>query len=504
MKLLSPQQIHEWDAYTIAHEPVASIDLMERAARRCTDFIIENNFRQEHILIFCGKGNNGGDGLAIARQLIEAGLSPVVYILEFGAKGTDDFQTNLHRLHELTSAIHFIQSVAFFPAIDRHTALVIDALYGSGLNRPLQDMSAALVSHINNAGARIVSIDVPSGMFIDKSSAGSPVINATYTLTFQSLKLCFVVAENAALFGALRVLDIGLNDLFLQTAEAPLLLSKQLIAKSNKQRTDFAHKGTFGHALLIAGSTGKMGAAILAAKACLRTGAGLVSVYTDENYFNAVHAALPEAMCIASSATIDYEVYKSIGIGPGIGTLDESAIRVAATLTQYNKPTIIDADALTIIAANEGWLESIPAGSILTPHPKEFERLFGKSENDFERIEKAVNLSKEFPFTIVLKGHYTLIASKGKAWFNTTGNPGMAKGGSGDVLTGMLTALLSQGYEPLQAALTGVYLHGLAADIAAQHIAHESMLATDIIDRISDAILGLQERDDTSSVFGMV
>ncbi|CAN5537240.1 bifunctional ADP-dependent NAD(P)H-hydrate dehydratase/NAD(P)H-hydrate epimerase [soil metagenome] len=501
MKLLSPQQIHEWDAYTIVHEPIASIDLMDRAARSCTDFIIEHNFRQEQIFIFCGKGNNGGDGLAIARQLIEAGLSPVVYILEFGAKGTDDFQTNLHRLHQLTSAIHFIQSIEFFPAIDSNTALVIDALYGSGLNRPLKDMSATLVTHINNSNATVISIDVPSGMFIDKSSKDNPVIEATYTLTFQSLKLCFVVAENAALFGTVSVLDIALSNLFLQTVEAPLLLSKQLVAIHYKQRTDFAHKGTHGHALLIAGSKGKMGAAILAAKACLKTGAGLITVHTDENYFNAVHAALPEAMCIASSDAIDYTVYKSVGLGPGIGTIDESAIRVAATLTQFDKPTVIDADALNIIAANKGWLENIPAGSILTPHQKEFERLFGKNNNDFERIEKAINLSKDYPFIIVLKGHYTLIASKGEAWFNTTGNPGMAKGGSGDILTGMLTALLAQGYNPLQAALTGVYLHGLAADIAAQYIARESMLATDIIDRISDAILSLQETDDTASLF---
>lgn len=501
MKLLSPQQIQEWDAYTMAHESIASIDLMERAARRCKDFIIEHNFTQEHIFIFCGKGNNGGDGLAIARQLTEAGLLPVVYILEFGAKGTDDFQTNLHRLHQLSAAIHFIQSKDFFPAIDNHTTLVIDALYGSGLNRPLQDLSAELVIHINNSGATVISIDVPSGMFIDKSSKTHPVIKASYTLTFQALKLCFVVAENESLSGTVQVLDIGLSNSFLQTIQAPLLLLQQSIAKHYKQRTAFAHKGVYGHALLIAGGKGKIGAAILSAKACLKSGAGLVTVLTDENYFNAVHAALPEAMCMAFADTIDYTVYKSIGLGPGIGTNDESAIRVAATITKYNNPIVIDADALNILAANEGWLENIPAGSILTPHPKEFERLFGKSENDFERMERAISLSKKYAFIIVLKGHYTLIASKGDAWFNTTGNPGMAKGGSGDVLTGMLTALLAQGYDSLKAALTGVYLHGLAADLAAKHIAHESMLATDIIDRISDAVLSLQEIDDTASLF---
>lgn len=493
MKLLSPQQIHEWDAYTIEHEPIASIELMERAARSCTDFILEHNFRQKQILIFCGKGNNGGDGLAVARQLIEAGLSPVVYILEFGAKGTDDFQTNLHRLHQFTSSIYFIQSAEFFPSIDEYNDLVIDALFGSGLNRPLQQLSAALVDHINKAGATVIAIDVPSGMYIDKSSKENTVVKATYTLTFQALKLCFVVAENAELFGDVYILDIGLKEAYLQTADAYTLVTKQLIAAQLIQRNAFAHKGTYGHALLMAGNKGKMGAAILAARACLRSGAGLATVYTNENYFNAIHAALPEAMCISATEAIDHTVYRTIGIGPGIGINDESAILVAATLTQYNKPMVIDADALNIIAANEGWLDNVSAGSIITPHPKEFERLFGKSENDFDRIEKAIVLSKQYPFIIVLKGHHTLVASKGEAWFNTTGNAGMAKGGSGDVLTGILTALLVQGYDPLQAALTGVYLHGLAADIASQTIAQESMLATDIIAHISDALLSLQE-----------
>ncbi|QEC66067.1 NAD(P)H-hydrate dehydratase [Panacibacter ginsenosidivorans] len=501
MKLLSPQQIHEWDAYTIEHEPIASIDLMERAARRCTDFIIEHNFKHQQILIFCGKGNNGGDGLAIARQLIEAGLSPVVYILEFGAKGTDDFQTNLHKLHQLTTAIHFIQAAEFFPVIDKHKDLVIDALFGSGLNRPLQELSAALVDHINNAGVTVIAIDVPSGMFIDKSSKDNIVIKAKYTLTFQALKLCFIVAENAPCFGEVHVLDIGLINSFLQTIKTYTLVTKQLITTQLIQRNAFAHKGTYGHALLIAGNKGKMGAAILAAKACLRSGAGLVTINTNENYFTAVHAALPEAMCIDRSENIDHSIYKSAGIGPGIGVNDESAIVVAATLTQFTKPMVIDADALNIIAANEGWLNNVPAGSIITPHPKEFERLFGKCADDFERIEKVMALSIQYPFTIVLKGHHTMIASKGEAWFNTTGNPGMAKGGSGDVLTGMLSALLAQGYDPLQSALTGVYLHGLAADIAIKNIAQVSMLATDIIDHISDAILSLQETDDTSLSF---
>ena len=493
MKLLSPQQIHDWDAYTIANEPIASIDLMERAAKRCTDFIIGQNFPQQQVVIFCGKGNNGGDGLAIARQLTDAGLTAVVYILEFGARGTDDFQINLHRLHQANVQVHYIQSGEFFPFIDKEDHLVIDALFGSGLNRPLQDLSAALVYHINDSGASVVAIDVPSGMFIDKSSKGAAVIKATHTLTFQALKQCFIVAENEALTGLVHVLDIGLLPAFLHTVEAPRFINREDVAAIMKPRTSFAHKGTYGHAMLVAGNKGKMGAAILCAKAALKTGAGLVTLCTHEDYFSAVHSALPEAMCLSQHEVVDTATYKTIGIGPGIGTGAESGSLVSKTLEQFTAPMVIDADALNIVSANKTWLEKMPAQTIVTPHPKEFERLFGKSDNDFDRLQKTITFSKQYPLIIVLKGHYTLVAANGNAWFNTTGNAGMAKGGSGDVLTGMLTALLAQGYEPLQAAIAGVYLHGLAADIAAQTMAQESMLASDIIDHISDALLSLHE-----------
>lgn len=500
MKLLSSQQIHEWDAYTIEHEPIDSISLMERAARRCTDFLFEHNLTAPAIKIFCGKGNNGGDGLAMARQLIDAGLQPMIYILEFGAKGTDDFQINLHRLHLLTADIYFIQSAEFFPVISNND-IVIDALFGSGLNRPLQQLSARLVIHINEAGATIVSIDVPSGMYIDKSSKDNAVIKATYTLTFQALKLCFLVAENAEFFGDVHVLDIGLGNKFIEDVQADILITNKLVVANHIPRNAFAHKGIYGHVLLMAGSKGKMGAAILAAKACLRAGAGLATVYTNENYFNAVHAALPEAMCMAREEKIDTTLYKTIGAGPGCGTDDDTAKEFETLLKEFNKPMLIDADALSILSKNNQWLSLIPEGSILTPHPKEFERLFGKAANDFDRIERAKALSKEYPFIIILKGHYTLVAARGEGWFNTTGNAGMAKGGSGDVLTGLLTALLAQGYNPLAAAITGVYLHGLAADIATASVAQEAMMATDIIDHISDAILSLQATDEEATGF---
>jgi len=491
MKLLSPQQIHEWDAYTIANEPIASIGLMERAARKCTDFIIEENFIKAAIKIFCGKGNNGADGLAIACQLIEAGFTPLVYILEFGAKGTDDFQANLHRLHQLTTAIHFIQSKEFFPEINEQD-LVIDALYGSGLNRPLKELSEQLVNHINQAAARVISIDVPSGMFIDKTSNGYSIIKANYTLTFQSLKLCFLVAENADFFGIVKVLDIGLHPSFLQSINTDLeLVTHKQVSSYIKPRKPFSHKGNYGHALLIAGNKGKMGAAILAARACLRSGTGLLTMNIPDEGLNILQTAVPEAMCAIRGDAIDYSKFSAIGIGPGLGTTEESKKILENVLENYRKPMVLDADALNILSANKEMLNIVSAGSVFTPHPKEFERLTGVAEDDFKRIGLALQLSLAYPFLIVLKGHYTLIAYEGKGYFNTTGNPGMAKGGSGDVLTGILTALLAQGYSPLQAALSGVYLHGLAADHTLINQSVETMIATDMIENLGAAFYDL-------------
>ncbi len=345
MNLFTPQQIHDWDAFTIAHEPIASIDLMERAARTCTDYILGQMLPDQPVKIFCGKGNNGGDGLAIARQLADAGVHSVVYILEFGARGTDDFQTNLHRLHDLNVDIHFIQATDFFPAIAPDD-LVVDALYGSGLNRPLQDLSAALVHHINDSKAPVVAIDVPSGMFIDRSSVGNAVIRATATLTFQSLKRCFLVAENAPFAGEVHVMDIGLHPAFPATQHTALTLSEPAdMQQAWKPRNAFAHKGHHGHALLVAGNTGKIGAALLAAKACLRSGTGLLTVHLPATAMPIIHTALPEAMCMDRTAPVSPGQFSAIGMGPGMGTGTEMAALVNNLLAVDTKGFVLDADA---------------------------------------------------------------------------------------------------------------------------------------------------------------
>jgi hydroxyethylthiazole kinase-like uncharacterized protein yjeF len=487
MKILSAQQIHNWDAYTIANEPISSIDLMERAAQACTNYIFQQQLFDRPFKIFCGKGNNGGDGLAIARQLLLQLYNVSVYIIEFGAVGTDDFQANLNRLHELTVNIHFIQSEEFFTTIDEHD-VVIDALYGSGLNRPLKDMSAALIEHINQTKAYVISIDVPSGMFIDKSSVGNVVIRADVTLTFQSIKLCFMVAENAADTGELITLDIGLHPAFTDTVESNYqIITKQFIQSIYKSRKPFSHKGTYGHALIIAGNEGKMGAALMAAQACLRAGAGLTTVNVPKEYLNVVHTHLPEAMCTIREDAMSFKNINAVGIGPGLGTNEDAKKLVTTTLEQFKESMLIDADALNIISENKELLKQLNKSSVITPHPKEFERLFGKAANDFERMETALQQSIQCNCIIVLKGRYTLIAYNGKGWFNTTGNAGLAKGGSGDILTGIITALLAQHYDPLHAALFGVYIHGLAADITLERQSEESMLAHDVVENLGAA-----------------
>lgn len=488
MKLLSAKQFQEWDAYTISHEPISSIELMERAALICTEYIVKHFSINKSIRIFCAKGNNGGDGLSIARLLIGQGYPVTIYILELGKIGSADFQTNLHRLHSFTTDIHFLQSIDAFPTIQIGD-IIIDALYGTGLNAMIDGISKSLIEFLNLSGAEIISIDIPSGLFVDQSSKGNAIIQATTTLSFQSLKLCFLAAENATYIGNLQILDIQLQKEFLQNLSTEFeLIEEEKLRLIFKPRNEFAHKGIFGHALLIAGSEGKMGAAILSARAAMRSGLGMLTVAIPSQTNFEIHASLPEAMVLdRDNESIDFEKFTTIGIGPGLGTDPDAEALLKMVIEKFKKPLLIDADAINIIAANPTWLSQVAPDSILTPHPKEFDRLFGKNENEFERWRKAVQLSNQYQLTIVVKGHHTLIASKGKAYFNNTGNVGLAKAGSGDSLSGIITALLAQGYASAVAALLGVYIHGLAADLALDFQSPESLLASDTIESIGDA-----------------
>jgi len=369
-------------------------------------------------------------------------------------------------------------------------------LFGSGLNRPLEGVTAELIDHINRSGNVVVSIDIPSGLYVDRSSKGNPVIRATHTLSFQCYKLSFLMAENAGWVGSLNILDIGLHPEYLNHASNDFELTEAALIQSLlKPRNPFSHKGNFGHALLIAGSLGKMGAALMASKACLRSGTGLLTCHIPACGQVILQTAIPEAIVsvdenenFLTGIPQDLSKYSALGIGPGIGTDRKTQGLVDNILRKYKNPVVIDADGLNLLSLNKDSLSALPPYSILTPHPKEFERLFGTSENDFERLKMALVQSSLLRSIIVLKGHYSFIATpEGKGFFNSTGNAGMAKGGSGDVLTGIITGLLAQGNSPINSSILGTYLHGLAGDIAAAQFSEQAMLASDLIDCLGKA-----------------
>ncbi|HTN07342.1 NAD(P)H-hydrate dehydratase [Agriterribacter sp.] len=499
MKLFSAAQIKAWDQYTIQNEPVTSAGLMERAAIRCYDWIVANIPAQKKYMVFCGPGNNGGDGLAIARLLIHTKNTVQVFILGSAGKNSGDFLANLEKLQASTTQIELLERENAFPAISS-SDIVVDALFGYGLNRPLEGLSEALVTHINHSGATTIAIDIPSGLFADKSTPGNTIIRATCTLTFQVMKLAFLLPENAAYTGSVQLMDIGLHpQYYTDTPAAFEIIEAETIRSFIQPRKRFSHKGTYGNAALIAGSYGMMGAAVLGAKACMRSGAGKLTCYIPSCGYTILQTAVPEVMCVTGTNEKQHislplkGVYDAYAIGPGMGQYEAGSAVLETLLNKKPRRLIIDADGLNLLSANPRLYSKIPGHTILTPHPKEFEKLFGTSTNDFERLQLALEKAKTLQAYIVLKGNYSFIATPGgKGYFNPTGNPGMATAGSGDVLTGILLGLYAQNNNAEQVILTGVYLHGLAGDIAAQQQTEESLVAGDIIEHLPHAFRRLK------------
>ena len=495
MQIFATEQIKAWDEYTIRHEPITSLDLMERAATTCYEWLIQNNYKGRSFTIFCGKGNNGGDGLVIARLLAQTHHAVTVYILEFGHKGTEDFQANLARLHDTSAVIRFISSEDLLhpiPPVD----VVIDALLGSGINRPVDGLTASLINHINKSGNEVLAIDIPSGLFVDHSSRSNNAIKAQHTLSFQCFKPAFLMPENGEYIGRIHLLDIGLHPGFLIDQPSPFeLIDLVMVRTLIEPRKPFSHKGDYGHAAIVAGSYGMMGAAVLCARACLRSGVGKLTCHIPALGYTIMQVSVPEAMCKTGDAisaqehlASEMDKYDTIAIGPGLGAHTGNTNLLYSVFEQNRRPMVIDADGLNTIAQEKALLNKIPPGSILTPHPKEFERLFGKTANDYDRIQMALQKAAEHNLYIVLKGRYTFIASPdGKGYFNSSGNPGMATGGTGDVLTGIITGLLAQKQAPLHAAMVGVFLHGHAGDLAAAYASQPSLMATDLIDFLGQA-----------------
>ncbi|KJF42431.1 bifunctional ADP-dependent NAD(P)H-hydrate dehydratase/NAD(P)H-hydrate epimerase [Draconibacterium sediminis] len=503
MKLFTTKQIAAIDKFTIENEPITDIDLMERASLQMTNWIVQQFSTEERFLFFAGPGNNGGDALAMARQLADLDYQCEVYLLDFGKALKGSPAINYKRLEEQGKVkLSKLRSEDDFPQVDV-TDVLIDGLFGSGLSRPLEGLPAQLVQYINQLLNVVVAVDIPSGLMGESNVENNleNIIRADFTLTLQFPKISFLFPENEQFVGQWEVLPIGLHpDGISETPSPYSFADAEDVAARLPMRTKFDHKGTFGHALLIAGSYGKMGAAVLASKACLRAGAGLLTTHVPHMGFPVIQTAVPEAMASIDqhdSMFTDFpnlEPYAAIGVGPGLGLKRNSCRALCDLFDQAKVPMVIDADALNILAENKAWLEKIPEGSVLTPHPGEFRRLVGETTDSYDAIQKQMAFAKKYNCVVVLKGAHTSVAAPdGTLSWNSTGNSGMGTAGSGDVLTGIILGLLAQGMASFDAALLGVYLHGLAGDIAAKKRSEFSLMAGDIIETLGKAFLKVQE-----------
>ena len=504
IKIFPTIQIKELDAYTIENEPVTSIDLMERASQALAKTISERWNTETPFTVFAGPGNNGGDALAVSRLLAQQGYRVEVYLFNTKGSLSPDCETNKKRLTELSGIDFHEITTQFVPPELTARHVVLDGLFGSGLNKPLSGGFAAVVKYINSSPATVVALDVPSGLMGEDNTYNiqANIIRADLTLSLQLPKLAFLFAENEQFVGEWQLLDIGLSEEAINEKETDFALTEhEDVASMLKPRGKFAHKGNFGRALLIAGSQGMAGASVLAARACLRSGVGLLTVHIPFCNNFIVQTSVPEAMTeidindVRFSCATDTDDYQAVGIGPGLGKAGDTEAALLEQIESCQTPMVVDADALNLLGEHRSYIGRLPKGSILTPHPKELERLVGKCQNSYERLTKARELARSAGVHILLKGAYSVvIAPSGKCWFNPTGNPGMATGGSGDVLTGVVLALLAQGYDAETAARMAAYVHGLAGDIACKKHGVMGMTAGDIVTCLPPAWRMLEEK----------
>ena len=499
MKIFSTKQIYDADKVTIENQQIKSEELMERAGTQVFDWL---NARlkgsQKKIHVFCGLGNNGGDGLVVARHLQEHGYVVLIYIVQYSEKYSQDFLINLDRLKARNIAPIILDANADYPNIENED-IIVDALFGIGLNRDPTEWVKKLITYVNRTKAFIVSIDMPSGLFMDRvPTATTVIIKANVVLSFQNPKLSFFLPQTGIYAEQWEVVDIGLDTEYLTTTETDYeFVGKNDVLPFYLPRKLFSHKGTYGHALIIGGSFGKIGAVILAAEACLMSGSGLVTAFLPSCGVIPIQTALPEIMVITDGndntiSGIVFDILPSaIGIGVGMGKEQLTQKAFAAFLKVNNAPLVIDADGLNILSEQPDLLQALPPRTILTPHPKELERLIGKWTDDFDKLQKAKAFSVQHNCILIIKGAYSVTIFENKGYINSTGNPGMATAGSGDVLTGIITGLIAQGYGPLKAAIFGVYLHGRAGDIAVQEFGYQSLTARRISHFLGAAYLDL-------------
>ncbi len=505
MKILSKEQIYQGDKITIEKQNISSADLMERAGIQIFNWLHKRmQGAQVPIRVFCGIGNNGGDGLVLARHLVTHGYNVLTYVVNYSDKRSKDFLINYDKIKNVTHDWPILLSCKEeFPTIDKDD-IIVDAVFGIGLNRPADDWVKALFQHFNTSKAFTVSIDMPSGLYTDKIPEDeNAVVWSDYTLSFVSPKLVFFLPETAKFVTQWSVLDISIDEKYLSKIETEVeFIEKYEVLSIYKPRDKFSHKGHFGHSLIIGGSYGKIGAVTLSSRAALSTGAGLITAYIPKCGYTILQALFPEAMVITDKnedyiSKIDFNIKPTvIGIGVGLGTHTKTIDAFEVFLKQNKMPLVIDADGLNILSKKKSLLKRFPKNTVLTPHPKELERLIGKWKDDFDKLNKVKVFSKMHKVIVVIKGANTVTVFKDKLYINSTGNPGMATAGSGDVLTGIITGLISQNYTALEAAFFGVYLHGKAADIAVEDFGNESLIASHITEYLGEAYLDLIEQDE--------
>ena len=502
MKLFSKEQIYEGDKITTERQKISSTELMERAGIQIFNWMHSRmQGAQVPIHVFCGIGNNGGDGLVLARHLITHGYNVITYIVNCSDKRTKDFLINYDRIKNVTKDWPKMLSCKndFSEIVIDEKDIIVDAIFGIGLNRPPNDWVIELFERFRASKAFTLSVDIPSGLYSDKAVENDKaVVNAGYTLSFQSPKLTFFLPETAKFTVQWEALDIGIDrDYLMQTETEVELISKYEVLPLYKPREKFSHKGDFGHVMILGGSYGKIGAVNLASRAALSAGAGLVTAYVPKCGYQSLQTAIPEVMVITDEnethvSNIKFDIEPTvIGVGVGLGTTTETAKAFEAFLKKNKTPLVIDADGLNLLSKKKTLLKLLPEQSILTPHPKELERLIGKWSNDFEKLKKVKAFSKKYNVIVLIKGANSITVYLDKLYINTTGNPGMATAGSGDVLTGIISGLVAQGYESLSATVFGVYLHGKSADIALEDYGYQSLIASHIIETVGDAFIDL-------------
>ena len=507
MNIFNPKQIQDIDHATCHAQGINSLELMERAASAISYELMSRFMPSQRFVIVAGPGNNGGDALAVARQLIEHGYKKVeIFLFNVTEKLSYDCGEMRNKLITIEGIDFTEVNKEFSPPYLGENDVVVDGLFGVGLSHPLSGGFQALASLINDSGAYVVSIDIPSGLFSEWNNGTNhrDMIHADLTLTFQFPKLAFMFEDNANIVGEWRVLDIDLdNKKIKETPTDYKLVESYMVRSFLRERAPFTVKRDYGSLLLMAGSKGMMGAAIMAARSALKSGVGLVTVHSASSGYPILQTAVPEAMFEPDrneNIIIDmtpHHAHQVIGVGPGIGSQDATINALEDLLKNAGAPLVLDADALNCLAKRPALLSLLPPYTVITPHAAEFDRLFGEQNSGEERLRKAIEMAKYYNIIIVLKGHYTAcVRPGGKVFFNSTGNPGMATAGSGDVLTGVISAFIAQGMRPEIAASVGVFVHGLAGDMAAEELGEFGVVASDIANYIGRAIRRIQTSND--------